>query len=90
MITLLHAEFGKVYGDVPQNTFPVNSFIIFLRYTANDTNDGVVESRISFEKIVIKGIFPKDNVFTLPNSLNFNLSPYPTTDFTYEEVTNEQ
>lgn len=61
-----------------------------FRYIANETNNGVVESKVSFEKIVIKGMFPKDNVFTLPNSLNFNVSPYPTSDFTYQEVTNEQ
>lgn len=56
-----------------------------IRYLANETT---VESEFTFEKIVIKGNFPKVNVFTLPNSLNFNVSPYPTSDFTYVEETN--
>lgn len=59
-----------------------------LRYLANETTDGVVQSEFTFEKIVIKGNFPKVNVFTLPNSLNFNVSPYPTSDFTYVDETN--
>lgn len=85
MIVLLHAGLGKIYGFATNTSSEL--LIIFLRYSADD---GVVESKLSFEKIVIKGTFPKNNVFTLPNSLNFNVSPYPTTDFTYEEVANEQ
>ncbi|KAJ6635892.1 Vanin-like protein 1 [Pseudolycoriella hygida] len=61
-----------------------------IRFFTNETTNGQVESKISFEKIVIHGIFPKERVFTLPNSLNFNLDPYPTTDFTYKELTNDR
>ncbi|XP_037052329.1 vanin-like protein 1 isoform X1 [Bradysia coprophila] len=59
-----------------------------IRYRVNETTDGAVQSEFTFEKIIIKGNFPKVNVFTLPNSLNFNISPYPTSDFTYVEDTN--
>jgi len=55
-------------------------------YQSNES----VHSNIKFEKIEISGSFPVEHVLTLPNSLNFDVSPYPTSDFSYEEKVNQQ
>jgi len=44
------------------------------------------ESNVVFEKIVIKATFPVTNFNTLPTTLNFNVSPYPTSDYSFQET----
>lgn len=62
------------------------TFLFVIRHPANET----LESKISFQNIVIKGMFPLKQAINMPTTLNFNVSPYPTTDFAYRESTNQQ